>query len=238
MEIIPAIDIKSGRCVRLFQGDFRKETIYSDDPLAVALRWQSEGACRLHVVDLDGASIGTPANLDVIKLIAERVDIPIQVGGGIRSFEVATGLLDAGVDRVVLGTAAVLNPGLVMDVSRERGSDSMIVAVDARDGRVSIKGWTERTSITVEELVQRMDKLGARRFIYTDIARDGTLTEPNFASIREMVQGTAHPVLASGGVSSREHIRELATTGVEGAILGKALYSGNLSFKEAKVAAT
>ncbi len=226
MEIIPAIDIKSGRCVRLYQGDYNKETVYSDDPTSVALRWWEEGAGRLHVVDLDGALGGEAVNLDVIEAITRAVGVPVQVGGAIRSLETANRLLDMGVDRVVLGTAAIEDPGLVTEICRERGSGRVVVAVDALDGRVAVKGWTEGTSVGAMELVERMTELGVGRYLYTDISRDGTLTSPNFDAIEALVAYTRHPVLASGGISSVDQVAQLAAIGVEGAILGKALYAG------------
>ena len=228
MEIIPAIDLKSGLCVRLYQGDYQKETVYSNDPVSVALRWRQEGALRLHVVDLDGAAVGEPVNLDMIKAIATRVSVPVQVGGGIRSFQTAERLLDIGVDRVVLGTAAVEDPELIKQLCHEWGSDRVVIAVDARDGQVAIKGWTEGASVSATALVQQMDDLGVRRFLYTDISRDGTLTQPNFEAIQGLVRCTSHPILASGGISSTEHVVHLAAVGVEGAILGRALYTGDV----------
>ena len=237
MEIIPAIDLKSGLCVRLYQGDYQKETVYSDDPVGVALRWQQEGAVSLHLVDLDGAAGGEPGNLDVIKAIAKRVDMLVQAGGGIREMDTAERLLDLGVDRVVLGTAAVQDPDLVEGLVQDLGSDKVVIAVDAREGRVAIKGWVEGTSVGAMELVQRMESLGVRRFLYTDIARDGTLTEPNFEAIEGLVGCTSHPILASGGISSIAHVLRLAAIGVEGAILGKALYTGDIDLGAAIEAA-
>ena len=237
MEIIPAIDVKSGLCVRLLQGDYQKETVYSHDPIGVAVRWQQDGVSRLHIVDLDGAAAGEPVNVDVIAATAEQVHIPLQVGGGIRTRQSAEVLLELGVDRVVLGTSAIEDPDLIEGLCRDRGGDSIVVAVDARDGKVAIKGWTETTTVKATELVRRMEDLGVRRFLYTDISRDGTLTEPNFEAIEELITYTSHPILASGGISSTEHIRRLATIGVEGAIIGSAFYTGTLDLKAAIKAA-
>ena len=233
MEIIPSIDLKSGRCVRLYQGDYSRETVYSDDPMAVAMRWQGEGGARLHLVDLDGAAGGRPANLKVIREIVSGLEIPVQVGGGIRDLAAAQGLLEMGADRVVLGTVAVQDPDLVRRLCEQRGADRVVVAVDARDGVVAVKGWTEATSLGALELVQRMEELGVRRFLYTDISRDGTLTQPNFQALGEMVEATDSAVLASGGVSTEGHLAHLAAIGVEGAILGTALYTGALSLEAA-----
>jgi phosphoribosylformimino-5-aminoimidazole carboxamide ribotide isomerase len=226
MEIIPSIDLKSGLCVRLYQGDYRKETVYSDDPLGVALRWQREGAPRLHLVDLDGAAAGKPVNLDVVLAIVKLLSIPVQVGGGIRELQSAEKLLDAGVDRAVLGTSAVQDPNLIERLCSEWGGDRVVVAVDARDGHVAIKGWTEGTSTSAADLVGQMEGMGVKRFLYTDISRDGTLTAPNFEAIRRLAEGTCCPIQASGGISSIEHVVHMAGTGAEGAILGRALYTG------------
>lgn len=233
MEVIPAIDLKSGRCVRLYQGDYQRETVYSDDPVSVALTWQQEGAPRLHLVDLDGAAGGKPANLEILSQIIRSLSIPVQVGGGIRDEETAQTLLAAGADRVVIGTAAVEQPSMVEDLCRIHGADRVVVAVDARDGRVAIKGWTEQSLISAGELAQRMFLLGVTRLLYTDISRDGTLTEPNFEANAALVRDTGMAVLASGGITSLEHIRQLGSTGVEGVILGRALYDGVITLPEA-----
>ena len=238
MEVIPAIDLRSGLCVRLYQGDYGRETVYSDDPVAVALRWEREGAPRLHVVDLDGAVEGSSVNSAVVQAITSAVSIPVQVGGGIRSFEAAGALLAMGVGRVVLGTAAVRDPALVGRLCEERGSDRVVVAVDARDGMIAINGWTEGTAVRATSLVEGMSKLGVKRFLYTDISRDGTLTQPNFESVRELQEALDCAILASGGISSVEHVTRLATIGVEGAILGRALYTGDLDLAAAIEAAS
>jgi phosphoribosylformimino-5-aminoimidazole carboxamide ribotide isomerase len=232
VEVIPAIDLRCGRCVRLYQGDYARETVYAEDPVAVALRWRDQGAARLHVVDLDGAATGSPANLGAIEAIA-AAGVPVQAGGGVRDFATAEALLDLGVDRVVVGTAAVRSPGLVERLCRDRGSGRVVVAVDARDGRVAVEGWTEGTSVSVEDLVDRMTRLGVRRFLYTDISRDGTLSGPNFEAIRGLVNATPCPIQASGGVSCEEHLLRLATVGVEAAIVGRALYTGDIDLEAA-----
>ena len=229
MEVIPSIDLRSGRCVRLYQGDYRRETVYSDDPVSVALTWQRQGAPRLHLVDLDGAAGGRPVNSETIAEIIRRLSIPVQVGGGIREEETAESLLASGADRVVIGTAAVEEPSLVERLCGKHGGGRVVVAVDARDGLVAIKGWTEQSTIGALELARRMAGLGVNRLLYTDISRDGTLTEPNFAATAALVRDTGMAVLASGGVTSLEHIRLLAGTGAEGAILGRALYDATIS---------
>lgn len=233
MEIIPAIDLKSGLCVRLYQGDYQQETVFSDDPLSVALAWQEQGAPRLHLVDLDGAAGGVPVNLDVITSIIQNLTIPVQVGGGIRDMATAESLFAAGAARVVIGTAAVEDPSLVEDLCRKHGSQRVIVAVDAKDGLVAIKGWLETTGVTAQDLVERMALLGVRRILYTDISRDGTLTEPNFEANADLVRTTDMAVLASGGIATLDHILRLVDTGAEGAILGRALYTEAISLREA-----
>jgi len=232
VEIIPAIDLRNGKCVRLYQGDYAQETVFSDDPAAMARRWQSEGAGRLHVVDLDGAAEGEPRNLDAIANILAAVDIPVQIGGGIRSLETIVQLLDLGISRAILGTAAIEDPELVDGACRQFG-EQIIVGIDARDGMVASRGWLQQSSITAGELANRMVHLGARRFIYTDISRDGTLTGPNLEAIAELVSQVAVPVIAAGGISSIAHLNRLAGLGVEGATVGRALYTGDLKLKEA-----
>jgi len=233
MEVIPAIDLRGGRCVRLYQGDFGRETVYSEDPLAVARQWQEQGASRLHLVDLDGAAQGNPVNLDIIAAIVAQSEIPVQVGGGVRSSATAEKLLSMGVERVVIGTAAVRDPDLVRQLCQDGGSPSVVVAVDARDGVVAVQGWLEKTSVTAVELGKRMAALGVERLLYTDISRDGTLSEPNFSANAELVESTGLAILASGGVASLEHITELAKIGAEGVIVGRALYTGDLELSAA-----
>ena len=233
MELIPAIDVRDGRCVRLYQGDYARETVYSDDPAEVAARWVSLGAARLHVVDLDGAREGAPSNLDVVKEIVSAVSIPVQVGGGIRSVETALEVLAVGVKRVIFGTVAVESPDVVEQVCRDLDPSAVVVGVDARDGYVAVKGWTESRDLLASDLLNRMEAVGVRRFMYTDIARDGTLTEPNFDAIEAIVDRTGVAVLAAGGISSVGHLIRLAELGVEGAIVGTALYTGDIDLKEA-----
>lgn len=235
MEVIPAVDIKGGRCVRLVRGDFRRETVYSDQPAEVARRWESLGARRLHVVDLDGAVAGEPVNLPVIEDIRRTVSVPIQLGGGIRTLETIQRLLDMGVDRVILGTVAVVNPDLAAEACRRYG-ERIAVSIDAGKGVVWIKGWKERSGLRAAEMARRMVGLGVQRLIYTDISRDGTLTEPHFAAIRELVSQTSLPVIASGGVAAIADLLRLAEIGVEGAIVGKALYTGNVDLAQALAA--
>ena len=237
MEIIPAIDLRGGNCVRLYQGDYAQETVFSANPLAVAERWQAEGAQRLHIVDLDGAHSGNPANLTAITAITRRLDIPVQVGGGIRSVDTAAGLLDAGAARIVVGTAAVANPDLVAGLCQRFGGERVVAALDARDGLVAIRGWTETSAITATELARRMANLGVLRLLYTDISRDGTLEEPNYAATAALVRDSGLRVLAAGGVGAAAHIAQLARTGAEAAIIGRALYTGDITLAAALAAA-
>jgi len=232
MEIVPAIDLRDGKCVRLYQGNYDEETIFSDDPVEVALEWQSLGAPRLHIVDLDGAVRGEPFNLDIIKEIASAVLIPTQLGGGIRRLETIEQLLKDGIERIILGTAAVEDPKLIEEACR-KFSESIIVSIDAREGHIATHGWCQETGLKTVEFSKAMMQLGVKRFIYTDISRDGTLTEPNFTTIAEMVNTTSLPVIAAGGISSLSHLKMLKSLGVEAAIVGKALYTGDINLKQA-----
>lgn len=237
MEIIPAIDLRGGNCVRLYQGDYEQETVFSDDPLGVAERWQAEGGERLHIVDLDGAHTGNPANLSAITAITGRLTIPVQVGGGIRSVETAAGLFDAGAARVVVGTAAVSNPDLVEDLCKRFGSERVVVALDARNGLVAIRGWTEQSEISATGLAGRMRDLGVERLLYTDISRDGTLEEPNYEATAALVRDSGMKVLSAGGVGAAAHVERLIDTGAEAAIIGRALYTGDITVGAALAAA-
>jgi len=198
----------------------------------VALEWQSLGAPRLHIVDLDGAAKGELCNLDIITEIARAVLIPAQVGGGIRHLETIEQLLKAGIDRVILSTAAVENPKLIKEACL-KFSESIIVSIDAREGRIATHGWLQEVERNAVEFAKSMIRLGVKRFIYTDINRDGTLTEPNFAAISELVNEVKRPVIAAGGISSLNHLKMLKALGVEGAIVGKALYTGDINLKQA-----
>jgi phosphoribosylformimino-5-aminoimidazole carboxamide ribotide isomerase len=231
-ELIPAIDLKEGRCVRLYQGDFAQTTVYSDDPVAVARSWAEQGAPRIHVVDLDGAKAGRPANSDTVLAILEAVHVPVQLGGGLRREDDIVAALALGVDRVILGTAAVEDSAMVERMVARFGA-RIVVGVDARGGMVATAGWTETVNLHAVELIARMQTLGVERIIYTDIARDGTLTEPNYAALRELVRDDGPAIIASGGISNIEQLRKLAELGVEGAIIGKALYVGAIDLAQA-----
>jgi phosphoribosylformimino-5-aminoimidazole carboxamide ribotide isomerase len=232
MDIIPAIDLRDGKCVRLYQGDYGKETVFSDDPVSVALRWQSEGARRLHIVDLDGAAQGKLVNLETIEDILAVIDIPIQVGGGIRTMETVEQLFAASVERVILGTVAVEKPDLVKEAC-QTFSDRIIISIDAKDRMVATRGWQQESTVVASELAGKMIELGVRRFIYTDISRDGTLTNPNFEAIADFLSQVRAPIIAAGGISSVHHLTRLAEMGVEGAIVGKAIYTGDVKLNEA-----
>jgi len=232
MEIIPAVDIKDGRCVRLYQGDYSQETVFSEDPVAVALGWQAQGASRIHLVDLDGAASGEICNRAVVEAILKRINLPVQLGGGIRDEATVSSLLGIGVDRVILGTVAVEQPELVERLCDKFG-EAIVVGIDARDGHVAIHGWQKGTGVSALELCRRMADMGVRRLIYTDIKRDGTLTGPDFKAIAELVGSLDLPVIAAGGISTLGHLRKLGGLGVEGAIVGKALYTGDIDLREA-----
>lgn len=218
--------------MRLYQGDYNQETVFSDDPLDVALKWQSMGAPRLHIVDLDGAASGEIINLEIIRNITQAMLIPVQLGGGIRDIETIETLLKSGVERVILGTAAVEDPGLIT-AACARYRDSIIVGIDARQGIIATRGWVKETGLTAVELAKKMMKKGVRRFVYTDIERDGTLTEPNFTAIADLIDEIRQPVIAAGGIASINHLKMLQKLGAEGAIIGKALYTGDIKLKEA-----
>jgi len=218
--------------VRLYQGDYSKETIFSDDPLDVALKWQSMGAPRLHIVDLDGAATGELVNKEIIAQIGRVMMIPTQIGGGIRSLGAIGTMLKLGIDRVILGTAAVQDPKLLTEACKRYG-EAIVVSLDARDGFIAIEGWQHETVLTPFEFAKTLVGLGVKRFIYTDIGRDGTLTEPNFTAIYDLVDGLRRPVVAAGGVSTLTHLKILKLLGAEGAIVGKALYSGDIDLKRA-----
>ena len=235
MEVIPAIDLRGGRCVRLVQGDYDRELVFSDDPVATALRWAELGAPRLHVVDLDGAREGRPVNDAVVRSIIEAVAVPVQVAGGVRDLDAVERWLAAGAGRVVLGTAVVRDPELAAEAVRRHG-DAIVVSVDARDGLVVAAGWRETTDVRAPELLRELAASGVRRFVYTDIGRDGTLTSPNFAAIEELVSTLPAAIIAAGGVAEVAHLVRLAEIGVEGAIVGLALYDGRIDLRQALAA--
>jgi len=232
MEIIPAIDIRGGRCVRLYQGDYNQETVFYEDPLTAASTWYSQGARWLHIVDLDGAVAGQPKNIGVVEQIIKKTGLMIELGGGIREEYVAVRLLRQGISRIVLGTAAIESRKVVEKLCQRFG-EAVVVSLDARDGRIAIRGWQKNTIVEVLQLSREMVGAGVRRLIYTDIKRDGTLTEPNFDMVERLVTETNVPVVVAGGISRLEHLQRVNKLGVEAAIIGKALYSGDIDLREA-----
>lgn len=235
MQIIPAVDIKGGQCVRLSQGKADRETVYSDDPVAMARHWSDQGAKLIHVVDLDGAFAGKPANAGLVEKIINSVSAEIQVGGGIRTFQAIQTYVDYGAARVVLGTVALKDPAFVEEACK-KFPGKIVVGIDARDGCVAIKGWVEVSSKKASDLAKDMEPLGVAGFIFTDIGRDGMMQGPNLDSIRAFAQGAQLPVIASGGVSRLQDISDLLALqplGVTGIIVGKALYDKTVDLKEA-----
>jgi len=233
MQVIPAIDLKEGRCVRLLQGREKDATIYSDDPGATAIKWESMGAKLLHVVDLDGAFTGSQKNFKSIIKIRQAISIDIEVGGGIRDLSCIDQLLSEGINRVILGTVAVEKPELVKHAC-DKYPGRVLVGIDAKNGDVAVKGWVEVTAVKAKDLAFTMQDYGSAGIIYTDIAKDGMLSGPNIEAVREMVASLNIPVIASGGISSLDDIKSLAQIkGLWGTITGKAIYSGALDLKEA-----
>jgi len=233
--VIPAIDIKGGRCVRLLQGQMNKETVYSDFPEEMALKWLEKGAQKLHIVDLDGAVEGVPVNGKAIAKITEAVPIPVELGGGIRNLKTVEAYLNLGIHQVILGTAALKDPAFAADACR-RFPDRIILGIDARAGCVAVEGWTEQTPITPLELARRYEEVGISAIIYTDIQRDGMRTGPNVEATRALARSVRIPVIASGGISDLEDVKQLlplAKCGVVGMITGRALYEGTLDLAEA-----
>lgn len=233
MQLYPAIDLKEGKCVRLKQGAFNQVTVYSEQPEEVALHWQRQGATWLHMVDLDGALAGRSVNTEVIGRIAAALDIPIQLGGGIRSKEAAERMLDAGVKRVIIGTKAVKNPEWMKEMVDCFGSDALVAGIDAKDGMAAVSGWEEVSTIKAVDLCLLMKSYGIRHIVYTDISRDGMLSGPNVEATLNLTRQTGLNVIASGGVSSMADLEALSRNGIKGAIIGKALYEKRIDLSEA-----
>jgi phosphoribosylformimino-5-aminoimidazole carboxamide ribotide isomerase len=231
-EVIPAIDLRGGRCVRLLQGDYDRETAYSDDPIAVAQRWAALGAPRLHVVDLDGAKEGASRNQEVMAAICRAVDIPVEVSGGIRSIGAMAAALAYGATRVQLGSIAIKDPALTRQAIARFG-EAIVVSIDAKDGEVRTDGWLQGSNVRAIDLARELAAAGVPRLMFTDIGRDGMLTEPNFDAYCELLAAVTCPVVASGGVSKVEHLVRLAGIGCEGAIVGKSLYESAFTLPEA-----
>jgi phosphoribosylformimino-5-aminoimidazole carboxamide ribotide isomerase len=235
MEVIPAIDLLDGKCVRLYQGDYDRASVFNDNPVEVARNWVEQGATRLHVVDLDGAKEGKTVNLAAIEAIATAISIPVQVGGGLRDRTSVARLLNSGVQRAILGTVAVEQPQLVTELCSEF-PQQIVVGIDARNGKVATRGWLETSEVAATELAQRMAQQGVAAIIYTDIHRDGTMSGPNFDALRELAQAIEIPIIASGGVSSLTDLLSLLSLeslGVTGVIVGRAIYTGEVNLREA-----
>lgn len=232
MRLYPAIDMIEGKSVRLVQGDYSKKTVFNENPLETALQWQRLGGEYIHIVDLDGARSGSMINHEMICRIAAKLDVPIEVGGGIRDMESVERYLQHGVSRVIIGTAAIKNPDFVKKAVEKYGS-AIAVGIDAKDGYVAVNGWEETSRVSALSLASEMDKIGVSTIIYTDISTDGMLRGPNLDAMREMADYSSADIVASGGVSSIADIKELSKTGVEGAIIGKALYTGHIKLDEA-----
>ena len=235
MVIFPAIDIRGGKCVRLFKGDFAHETVFSDKPEEMAAKWEAQGGKFLHLVDLDGALAGKSVNLDVVKTIVDTVKIPVELGGGIRTMENIDEVLALGVQRVILGSVAVKNPALVKEACQKYG-DRVVVGIDAKDGIVAVDGWGVSGDVEVTVLAKEMAKAGVKTIIYTDISRDGTLSGVNVEATARLARESGVKIVASGGVKSLDDIEALLPyekDGIEGVIVGKSIYTGSLDLQEA-----
>lgn len=235
MMIIPAIDLRGGQCVRLVQGKLEQETVYSKDPVFVAKLFQAQGAQRLHIIDLDGAFSGVVQNLEIIKKICSEVTIPVQVGGGMRRMDMIEKVFEAGAAKVILGTIAVTNPPLLEEALQKFGK-KIIVAIDAKEGKVAIGGWKDETPVKAADLARQMKKAGVGEILYTDITRDGTLEGPNLKGIKTMAQTSAVPVIAAGGISTLKDVQKISAlekNGVAGMVIGKALYTEAIKLEEA-----
>ncbi|RNA67514.1 1-(5-phosphoribosyl)-5-[(5-phosphoribosylamino)methylideneamino]imidazole-4-carboxamide isomerase [Alteribacter keqinensis] len=234
--IYPAIDMRGGKCVRLLQGDYDKETVYGDSPFDMAKTFAEEGAEWIHMVDLDGAKEGAPVNHGHVTRAAKELDARVQVGGGIRTLEAAAAYLDEGVDRVILGSSAISDPAFVQEMLRTYGGDRVVIGIDARDGYVATHGWLETSTVKAEDLALELASHGAKWFVMTDISRDGMLNGPNVDAIANLGSVTGKNVVASGGVSGLKDLADLkarTSEGIEGAIVGKALYEGRFTLKQA-----
>ncbi|MBR0470785.1 MAG: 1-(5-phosphoribosyl)-5-[Clostridia bacterium] len=232
MRIYPAIDIKDGKCVRLFKGRFDDMTVYGDSPAEMAKKWEAQGGEFIHVVDLDGALKGHGVNAEKIKEICESVSVPVQTGGGIRTIEDIEAKLECGISRVIIGTKAVSDSEFVKEAVAKYG-DKIVIGIDAKDGMVAVEGWEKTSDFTAVEFAKKMVSLGVKTIVYTDIATDGTLAGPNVEAMREMADAVDADIIASGGIGSLEDILSLKDTGVEGVIVGKALYTNRVDLKEA-----
>jgi phosphoribosylformimino-5-aminoimidazole carboxamide ribotide isomerase len=236
MELWPAIDLRGGKCVRLLQGDYDQETVFGDDPVAIAGRFVAAGAKRLHIVDLDGAKDGKPTQAELVGRMVAAAGVPCQLGGGVRTLEIARAYLDAGVARVVVGSVAIEQPDLLVELAHTFPG-RIVLGLDARAGRVAVRGWLEMSPLTAIDVARRHAPLPLAAIVYTDIATDGMLSGPNLSALGEMVTAVPLPIVASGGVASADDIRRVATTGCAGCIVGRALYEGRVSIPAALAAA-
>lgn len=232
MEIIPAIDIKNGKCVRLFKGDYSRETIYEIDPVVVAKKWQAQGATLLHVVDLDGAKKGEIVNSKTIQKIIKSVSIPIQVGGGIRSLTTIEDLIKIGVSRVILGTVVLEDKDLLSQAIK-KFEDRIVISLDSKNGILMKKGWLEQTDEKILSTIQKLKMYGVRSFIFTDISKDGTLTEPDYVFIQTLINNRDSKLTVAGGISTIQQVKKLKEMNINSVIVGKALYEGKINLKEA-----
>ena len=235
MELWPAIDLRGGKCVRLLQGDYDRETVFGDDPVAMVRRFVAQGAKRLHIVDLDGARAGRPVQADLIARMVAAAGVPCQLGGGIRSLETAKAYAEAGVARLVVGSVAIEQPALLEELATALPS-RIVLGLDARDGRVAVRGWLETSPLTAVAVARRHEGLPLAGIVYTDIATDGMLAGPNLAALEEMIRAVKLPVVASGGIATVEDLRQVARIGADGCIVGRALYDGGLSLADAAIA--
>ena len=231
MEIIPAIDIKDGKCVRLYKGDFLQETIYSESPFEVANRWIAEGASRLHIVDLDGAREGSGVNYDVVRQIVS-LGVPVQLGGGIRNRKQFNQALNLGLDRIIVGTAA-LEGGFLSEIAEEFGAEKTVVSLDIKDQKLRINGWEDVSSVSIDDALNKIKSLGLKHYIYTDISRDGTLIGPNFKGIQSMQNKININMIVAGGLSSIQDLVKLSNMNVSAVIVGKAAYTGDIDISRA-----
>ena len=232
MIIIPAIDLIDGKVVRLFKGSYSEKKIYEVNPIELCNEWKAHGIKRIHIVDLQGALNGNQKNLSTIKKIKKETDLEIQLGGGIRNFETSKNMLDIGISKVIFGTAAIESPEEINKTISSFGEDRVIVGIDLYKEKIKISGWTKGTDITYQELINNMKYIGVKKFMFTDVEKDGTLTEPNYKMYIKLKNLTGGEIIAAGGISSKEHLIKLNKLGVDGAVIGKALYEGKIKIKE------
>ena len=232
MIIIPAIDLIDGKVVRLFKGNYTEKKVYKVDPIELCNEWKIHGIKRIHIVDLQGALNGNQKNLSTIKKIKNETDLEIQLGGGIRNFEISKNMFDIGISKVIFGTAAIKSPNEIYKTISNFGEDKVIVGIDLYKKKIKISGWTKDTNISYQELINNMKDIGVEEFMFTDVEKDGTLTEPNYNMYMELKNLTDGKIIAAGGISLKEHLIKLNELGVHGAVIGKALYEGKINIKE------